>query len=131
MRHEHDRRSDNGETGDRKSTPPRIFSPDALRPRARPRIRAGFGQNAEYAHRPGNVFHFLLAGIVVAQRELVSYLLIDSTGYADAAGVGETFEASSDVNAVTVDLLAIHHHVAEVHADAKLHPALGWDTGIF
>src|SRR5713101_8753401 len=45
-------------------------------------------------------------------------------GDADPARFGETLEARGDVDAVAVDLLAIHHHVAEVDADAELHPAL-------
>src|SRR6266851_1517612 len=85
----------------------------------------------EHPHWPGYVFHFLLASILVTQRELVSYLLIDSTGDTDAAGVGETLEAGGDVDAVAVDLLAIHHHVAEVDADAEFHSALGWDIRVF
>jgi len=35
-----------------------------------------------------------------------------------------------DVDAVNVDLLTIHHHVAEVHADAELHAALGWQIRV-
>ncbi len=51
-------------------------------------------------------------------------------GNADAPGVGETLEAGGDVDAVTVDLLAIHHHVAEVDADAKFHSTLGRDIRV-
>src|SRR5216683_297264 len=82
-------------------------------------------------HWPSNVLHFLLPTILVAQRELVSYLLMDSTGDADAARVGETLEAGGDVDAVTVDLLAVHHHVAEVDADTEFHPALGREIRVF
>src|SRR5216683_1747448 len=84
----------------------------------------------KHPHWPSNVLHFLLASILVAQRELVSYLLIDSTGDADAAGVGETLEARGDVDPVAVDLLAIDHHVAEVHADTELHSAIGWQIRV-
>ena len=45
-------------------------------------------------------------------------------GDADAAGVGETLQPRRDVDPVTVDLIALDHHVAEVDADAELHPAL-------
>src|SRR6266851_1078892 len=55
---------------------------------------------------------------------------MDSTGDADAARFRETFEASSDVNAVTVDLLAVHHHVPEVDTDAEFHPAFGWQIRV-
>ncbi len=50
---------------------------------------------------------------------------------ADTAGVGEALEAGRDVDAVAVDLLAIHHHVTEVYADAEFHPALGWQIRVF
>ncbi len=39
--------------------------------------------------------------------------------------LGKTLQARGDIDAVAVDLLAIHHYVAEVHADAELHPAIG------
>src|SRR5713101_2970937 len=55
-------------------------------------------------HWPSNVLHFLLASILVAQRELVSYLLMDSTGDTDAARVGETLEAGGDVGGGAVEL---------------------------
>src|SRR6266852_321433 len=51
-------------------------------------------------------------------------------GNADAPGVGETLEAGGDVDAVTVDLLAIHHHVAEVNADTEFHPLVERQVGI-
>ena len=40
-------------------------------------------------------------------------------------GSAETLQPRRDVDPVAVDLLALDHHVAEVDADAKLHPALG------
>ena len=42
-----------------------------------------------------------------------------------------TLEACGDVDAVAVNLLAVDHHVAEVHADAKFHPALGRQIRVF
>src|SRR5713101_1746613 len=85
----------------------------------------------KHPHWPSNVLHFLLASILVAQRELVSYLLMHSTGDADPTGFRETLEAGGDVDAVAVDLLAIHHHVAEVDADAEFHAALGREIRVF
>jgi hypothetical protein len=79
----------------------------------------------EHPHRLSDVLNRLLAKIFAVQCELVLDLIVDCMGDADAAGVGETLEAGGDVDAVAVDLLAIHHHVAEVDADAKFHPALG------
>src|SRR5262249_50694933 len=51
-------------------------------------------------------------------------------GEANAPGVGQALQARGDVDPVTVDLLPIDHHVAQVDADAKLHAALGWQTHI-
>ena len=53
------------------------------------------------------------------------------SGNTDAARVGETLQPSRDVDPVAENLLALDHHVAEVDPDAKLHPALGWQTGVF
>src|ERR1700730_14329014 len=53
------------------------------------------------------------------------------TGYTDAAWFGEALEARGDVDAVAVDLFAIHHHVAKVDADAEFHPALGREIRVF
>src|SRR6266852_9875002 len=55
---------------------------------------------------------------------------MDGIRDADTAGFGEALEAGGDVDAVAVDLLAIDHHVAEVDADAKFHPALGWQIRV-
>ena len=64
--------------------------------------------------------------ILVFQCELVPDLFVYGARDADTAGVGEALEARGDVDAVAVDLLAIHHHVAEVDPNAKLHPPVGW-----
>src|SRR6266851_2032323 len=131
MLHEDDHGGDECEPSEREDASAPVFSQGALRRLGR---RASGGaalkHYPEHPHWPGNVLHFLLASILVAQRELVSYLLIDSTGDADATGVGETLEAGGDVDPVAVDLLAIHHHIAEVHADAKFHAAVGWDIRV-
>jgi hypothetical protein len=50
---------------------------------------------------------------------------VDAARYANAARVGETLQPRRDVDAVAINLLAVDDYVAEVDADAKLHPALG------
>src|SRR5712692_6944391 len=130
MLHEYNHDGDEHQSRKREHASPHMLARDSLRPRARTRTCAGFGQDAPHPHWPGNVFHLLLASILVAQRELVSYLLMDSTGDADAAWGGEALEARGDVDPVAVDLFAIDDHVAEVDTDAELHPPLGWDIRV-
>src|SRR5216684_3536969 len=126
MLHEHDRRGNDSEPGYREGASAYIFSCDS-------RGRVGWchaRQHPEHPHRVGDVFNRLLAEILVVQCELVLDLVMDGARDADAAGLRETLEARGDVDAVAVDLLAIDHHVPEVDADTKLHPALGWQRGI-
>jgi hypothetical protein len=52
-------------------------------------------------------------------------LIVNSAGDADAARLGEAFQPRRDVDSVTVNLLALPHHVAEVDADSEFHPAFG------
>jgi hypothetical protein len=48
----------------------------------------------------------------------------------DADRFRETLQPRCDVHSIAVDLRALDHHVAEVHADAKLHSALGCEAGV-
>src|SRR5216684_107534 len=75
---------------------------------------ASLRQHPEYAHGFRDVLDRLLAEVLVAQCKLVADLFMHFHG-----------------DAVAVDLLAIHHHVAEVHADTKLHSPLGLPCRVF
>src|SRR6266851_1311834 len=46
-------------------------------------------------------------------------------GGMDAEGVGGRNERCWTNKTVAVDLLTVDHHVAQIHADAEFHPALG------
>src|SRR6266851_9522142 len=132
MLHEDDHGGDECEPSEREDASAPVFSQGALRRLGRRASRgAALKHYPEHPHWPDNVLDFLLASVLVAQRELVSHLLMDSTRNADAARFGETLEAGGGVDAIAVDLLAIHHHVAEVDADAEFHPALGREIRVF
>jgi len=88
-------------------------------------------QHSPNVHRTRDVLDRLLAAVLVTQRELVPYLFVDGARDANAAGVGETLQPRRDVDPVTVDLIALDHHVAEVDADAELHPALRRQLRVF
>ena len=78
----------------------------------------------------GDVLQRLVAEVFSAQPELVPHLVPHGSGHADGAGVGEPLEARGDVNPLPVDPVALDHHVAEVNADAKLHPSVGRHVGV-
>jgi hypothetical protein len=44
---------------------------------------------------------------------------------ADAARLSETLQPLGTIHPVAVDLLALGHHIAKIHPDAKFHSALG------
>ena len=50
--------------------------------------------------------------------------------YADASWVGELLQARRDVDAVAVQPLPLDRDVAQVDADAELHPPLGRQVGV-
>ena len=90
------------------------------------RARAGGFRLAEDpvdSDRLPDVLDAVLAAGLVRERQLLLDLIVDSPGDRDAARLGKAFDARRDVHAVPVDPLALHDHVAEVDADAKLQPA--------
>src|SRR6266849_10835860 len=115
MLHEQDGAGDDRQPDYRGDASPHIFSYDS-------RGRLGWcgrpRQHSEHPHRLGDILDRLWAEVLVTQRELVAEVLADSARDADAAGVGEALETRGDVDAVAVNLFAIHHHVAKVDADA-------------
>src|SRR5215471_14945945 len=70
-----------------------------------------------------DVLDGLLAYVFIEKREFVLDLVVDCARNADAARLGETFQPRSDIDPVAVNLFALDHHIAEIDADAKLHPA--------
>jgi hypothetical protein len=55
----------------------------------------------------------------------VSHLVPDGCGDTDRPGLGESLDASGDVDPLSVDLIAVHHDVTEMDTDAKLHAPVG------
>src|SRR4029079_5464838 len=88
----------------------------------RRRRRALVAIDAIGAHRPVDVLQRLLAEIAETQVELARNLVVDARRDIDAAGLGDALEPRGDVDSVAEQVIAFHHHVAEVHSDAELHP---------
>jgi hypothetical protein len=58
--------------------------------------------------------------------DLVVHLLVHGLRHQDVSRLREPLQARGDVHAVAVDLVLLDDHVAHVHADARLDPALRW-----
>ena len=52
--------------------------------------------------------------------ELAAHLPVGVVGYADAAGLGDTFEPGGNVDAVAVNIAVLDDDVADMNADAEL-----------
>jgi hypothetical protein len=79
--------------------------------------------NAIDAQRPCDVLDGVFAEELVAERQLAFDLVVRRAGEADAAALGEAFEAGRDVDAVAVDPFALDDHVAEIDPDSEPHSA--------
>jgi hypothetical protein len=89
--------------------------------------RSGDGpirQHAENANGLGNVFDALLTQILVTQRKLRSDLTVNHVRNANAPRLGQALQSRGDIDTIAVNLLALDHHIAEVDADAELHPTV-------
>ena len=82
------------------------------------------GAKPEDADRLGDVLDALLAHILEAVGQLPPDMIPHAAGDADAAGLGQAFDAGGDVDAIAEDVAVLHHDVAEIDADAKPHLAL-------
>jgi hypothetical protein len=61
----------------------------------------------------------LLTAILERGVELAAHLPVGIVGYADAAGLGDTFEPGGNVDAVAVNIAFFDDDVANMNADAS------------
>ncbi len=75
------------------------------------------------ANRTGDVLDALVAEILECDVvQSVADLIAHRARDADAARLGEHFEARRDVDAVAKDVVALNDHVAQIDANAELYP---------
>ena len=84
------------------------------------RLRRDWARNPVDANGPGDVLDPLLAHVLEGEVEFVAHLVANGLRDADAAGLGEPFQAGRDVHPVAVDIVAVDDDVAEIDADAEL-----------
>src|SRR5215831_11243540 len=89
-----------------------------------PRERSALQLHTPSSNRMRDVLDRLLANIVIGEREFVSDMVVNCARYANAARLGEALQPSGDIHPIPINLFALHHHVAQVDADAKMNPAL-------
>ena len=77
------------------------------------------------ADRPVDILDRDIAAILEADVDAIADALVDDRGDADAAWFGERFKPRGDVDAVAVEVVALHDHVAEIDADAQHDRRLG------
>jgi hypothetical protein len=87
------------------------------------------GSHPQCAHGLGDVLHRLVAEIVPGKRKLVSDLLVDAAGDADTARLRQPLQPRRYIDAIANEVVALDHHVAEINADAKLHPVAFGQAG--
>jgi hypothetical protein len=72
----------------------------------------------------------MLVGVGIAG-EPVTHLAIGIFGKTDATRLSDTFEARSDIDAITHQVaVALLHDIAEMDTDAKLDTTLRWKTRV-
>ena len=81
-------------------------------------------------HRLGDVLQGLRPEVVEHEIDLAADLPVRVVGNADAAGLGEFFQAGGDVDAVAEDIVLVDHDVAEMDADAEFDPLIRRNGGV-
>jgi hypothetical protein len=77
------------------------------------------------AHRLSNILECLDTHIVEASIYLAADLPIGVVRHANTAGVSDALEAGSDVHAITEEVAALDHDVADVDPDPKVDVTVG------
>ena len=78
-------------------------------------------------HRLRHVLQVLLAQILEAELDLAPDMAEHRLGHQNAARLGQGFQSRRDVDAIAVEVAALHHDIAEVHPDAQHDlPILGY-----
>ena len=81
-------------------------------------------ENAIPSYRVDDVLQVLLAEAVEADGQLVVHLIVDRAGDQDSPRVGQLLQSRGDIDAVAINIVALHHHVAEMDPDAD-----AWELG--
>ena len=67
---------------------------------------------------------------MIVQIYFFLYLIINNSGDTNAAGLGQSLQARSHINAVSINFLSLLDHITEVDADAVFHLTAVGNFGI-
>jgi hypothetical protein len=81
-------------------------------------------------HRASNVLEGLFAQIVEGEVETPGYVLLNTSGHANASWLGKTLQPSRDIHPVTEDVVLLDNNVALVNADTEFDAIVARCTGI-
>jgi hypothetical protein len=94
------------------------------------RLAAGAtDQHAINSRQASIIFDRLVAQILEAEIELVANLVAHDPADADAARIGQGFEACGEVDAVAVNVALVDDNIAEIDADAEFNRRLSGNVG--
>jgi len=79
------------------------------------------GARRKGADGPVDVLQPPLAEIVEIEVQLAGHVFVHPAGDGDAAGRRDLLQARRDVHTVAEDVVAVDHHVADMHAHAERH----------
>jgi hypothetical protein len=71
-------------------------------------------------HRVSDVLHGLLASVCKGEGHLIAYMLVGSTGDADAARFCKTFQSCRYIHAITKDVAVVDNDVTDIDPYAEL-----------
>jgi hypothetical protein len=72
----------------------------------------------------------VLAQILKDKGQPVAHMIVNRIGNEHPAGIRERLHPRRDIDAVTIEVVALDDHVAEIDADAQFDAAVRGDTGI-
>ena len=86
--------------------------------------------NPPRPHRLGNVLKALRPKVIPADLDLAANLPVGVIGYANATRLGNTLQPSSDIDAVSENVVVIDDDVTDVNADPEFNSEILRDLGI-
>ena len=77
------------------------------------------GADTERSDWPRDVLQHLVADVLEAHRQLVADVIPYRPRNNDSAGLGQSFEAGRNIDAIAKDVIGLDNDIAEVDADAE------------
>src|SRR5215472_7303249 len=95
-----------------------------------PAAGSGPRSDAIYPDGPSDVLELLLADVFEGEIETARRVLLDAGRHADAARLGQAFEARCDIDPVAEDVAVLDDDIALVDTDAELDAAVWRQRGV-